>query len=106
MLTPHRLSQAVGFEAGIERLLNLSATGEVGFALFTGLNRGDEALVDNSFIAATDREILQDAGKFTAEIAQAHSETEFEKYRIMQDRIFESDFDQMIKQLPNLDAQP
>ena len=41
----------------------------------------------NRFIAATDREILQDAGKVTAEIAQAHAESEFEKYRIVQDRL-------------------
>jgi hypothetical protein len=53
----------------------------------------------NRFIAATDREILQDVGKVTAEIAQAHAESEFEKYRIVQDRLFESDFDQMIKEL-------
>jgi hypothetical protein len=50
----------------------------------------------NRFIAATDREILQDAGKVTTEIAQAHAESEFEKYRIVQDRLFESDFDRMI----------
>lgn len=54
----------------------------------------------NKFIEATDREILQNAGKVTAEIAKAHAETEFEKYRILQDRLFESDFDRMIKQLP------
>ena len=54
----------------------------------------------NRFIAATDREILQDAGKVTAEIAQAHAESEFEKYRIVQDRLFESDFDRMLKGLP------
>jgi len=54
----------------------------------------------NRFIAATDREILQDAGKVTAEIAQAHAESEFEKYRIVQDRLFESDFDRMMQQLP------
>ena len=54
----------------------------------------------NRFIAATDREILQDAGKVTAEIAQAHAESEFEKYRIVQDRLFESDFDRLIKELP------
>jgi len=53
----------------------------------------------NRFIEATDREILQDAGKVTAEIANAHAESEFEKYRIIQDRLFESDFDRMIKQL-------
>ena len=60
----------------------------------------------NRFIAATDREILQDAGKVTAEIAQAHAESEFEKYRIVQDRLFESDFDQMIKELPGKGGKP
>ncbi|MFA6960086.1 MAG: virulence RhuM family protein [Opitutaceae bacterium] len=54
----------------------------------------------NRFIAATDREILEDAGKVTAEIARAHAESEFEKYRIVQDRLYESDFDQVIKNLP------
>lgn len=54
----------------------------------------------NRFIDATDRKVLQDAGKVTAEIAKAHAETEFEKYRIIQDRLFESDFDRMIKNLP------
>ncbi len=53
----------------------------------------------NRFIEATDREILQDAGRVTAEIAKAHAESEFEKYRIVQDRLFESDFDRMVKQL-------
>jgi hypothetical protein len=51
----------------------------------------------NRFIEATDREILQDAGKVTAEIAKAHAESEFEKYRIVQDRLFESDFDRLVK---------
>ena len=36
----------------------------------------------NKFIEATDRDILQDAGRITAEIAKAHAEREFEKYRI------------------------
>ncbi|WP_198402041.1 virulence RhuM family protein [Flavobacterium crassostreae] len=53
----------------------------------------------NKFIEATDREILQNTGKVTAEIAKAHAETEFEKYRIIQDRLFESDFDKAIKRL-------
>ncbi|MFZ2853953.1 MAG: virulence RhuM family protein [Rhodocyclaceae bacterium] len=53
----------------------------------------------NRFIEATDREVLQDAGKVTAEIAKAHAESEFEKYRIVQDRLFESDFDRVIKQI-------
>lgn len=51
----------------------------------------------NKFIEATDREILQNAGKVTAEIAKAHAESEFEKYRIIQDRLFESDFDKIVK---------
>ena len=58
------------------------------------------------FIAATDREILQDAGKVTAEIAKSFAESEFEKYRIIQDHLFESDFDRLIKQLPNSGEQP
>ena len=53
----------------------------------------------NRFIEATDRKMLQDAGKVTAEIAKAHAESEFERYRIIQDRLFESDFDRMIKLL-------
>lgn len=53
----------------------------------------------NRFIEATDREILQDAGRVTAEIARAHAESEFEKYRIVQDRMFESDFDRAIRQV-------
>ena len=51
----------------------------------------------NRFIAATDRDILQDAGKVSAEIAKAHAISEFEKYRIVQDRLYESDFDKAIK---------
>ncbi|MCO5273840.1 MAG: virulence RhuM family protein [Flavobacteriales bacterium] len=57
----------------------------------------------NRFIAATDRDILQDAGKVTAEIAKAHAESEFEKYRIVQDRLYESDFDKQIKALDGLE---
>jgi hypothetical protein len=53
----------------------------------------------NRFLAATDREILQDAGKVTVEIAKAHAMSEFEKYRVVQDRLFESDFDRMLKLL-------
>lgn len=51
----------------------------------------------NRFIEATDREVLRDAGKVTAEIAKAHAESEFEKYRIVQDRLFESDFDRLLR---------
>ncbi len=57
----------------------------------------------NRFLAATDREVLQDAGKVTAEIARAHAESEFEKYRIVQDRLFESDFDRVVAETRRLD---
>ena len=51
----------------------------------------------NRFIEATDRAVLQDAGKVTAEIARTHAESEFEKYRIIQDRLYVSDFDRMLQ---------
>jgi hypothetical protein len=50
------------------------------------------------FIAMTDREILKDAGKITHELAKEFAETEFEKYRIVQDRLFQSDFDKFIEE--------
>lgn len=52
----------------------------------------------NRFIEATDREVLRDAGKVTAAIAKAHAESEFEKYRVRQDQLFESDFDRLTGQ--------
>lgn len=51
------------------------------------------------FLEFDDRQILQNSGKVTAKIAKEHAESEFEKYRIIQDRLFESDFDRVIKQL-------
>ncbi|NCU33480.1 MAG: cell filamentation protein Fic, partial [Candidatus Moranbacteria bacterium] len=54
------------------------------------------------FLKLWDRDILQDAGKVSAEIAKTHSESEFEKYRIVQDRLFESDFDRVLKQIEML----
>ena len=53
----------------------------------------------NSFIEMFDYGILQDAGKVSAEIAKLHAETEFEKYRIIQDRLFMSDFDKYMLEL-------
>ena len=51
------------------------------------------------FLEFDERNILEDSGKVTAEIANAHAESEFEKYRIVQDRLFESDFDKAVKQI-------
>ena len=52
----------------------------------------------NGFLTLWDREVLRDAGKITAELAKIHAETEFEKYRIIQDRLYISDFDQFIEE--------
>jgi hypothetical protein len=51
------------------------------------------------FLKSTDRQILENAGKITAEIAKQYAENEFEKYRVIQDRLFESDFDNFVKQM-------
>jgi hypothetical protein len=53
------------------------------------------------FLQHDDREILQNAGKISYEIAKEHAETEFEKYRIIQDQLFQSDFDKLINNLDN-----
>ncbi len=50
----------------------------------------------NRFIEMFEYGLLKDAGKVSAEIARLHSLTEFEKYRIIQDRLFESDFDRFV----------
>ena len=51
------------------------------------------------FLMADEREVLQDAGKITAEIAKSKAETEFEKYRVIQDRLFMSDYDKYLLEL-------
>ena len=58
------------------------------------------------FLEADDREILQSSGKVTALIAKSFAESEFEKYRIVQDRLFESDFDKEIKHLEGKHDKP
>lgn len=61
----------------------------------------------DKFLDVTDRPILVDAGKVTAEYAKEFAETEFEKYRVIQDRLFKSDFDKLDdKDLPSLDFTP
>jgi hypothetical protein len=53
----------------------------------------------DAFLQFNEEEVLQNAGKVTAEIAKAFAESEYEKYRPIQDRLFESDFDREIKKL-------
>ena len=58
----------------------------------------------NGFLTLWDREILKDAGKISAELAKMHAETEFEKYRIIQDRLYQSDFDQYMLKTGGLES--
>ena len=53
----------------------------------------------NGFIQMFEYGLLQDAGKVSAEIAKLHAETEFEKYRIVQDRLYKSDYDLYLEEL-------
>jgi hypothetical protein len=53
----------------------------------------------NAFLQFNERDILDNPGKVSREVARAFAESEFEKYRIVQDRLFESDFDRHIKKL-------
>jgi hypothetical protein len=53
----------------------------------------------DKFLDADERDILRDSGKITAQMAKEHAESEYEKYRIVQDRLFESDFDRELKKM-------
>ena len=54
-------------------------------------------------LTATQNEILTNAGKISMEVAKAHAETEWEKYRITQDRIYQSDFDLFLEDVKKLE---
>jgi hypothetical protein len=51
----------------------------------------------DAFLQFNEREVLENPGKVSAELAKEFAESEFEKYRIVQDRLFESDFDKELK---------
>lgn len=53
----------------------------------------------NAFIELFEYGLLKDAGKVSAEIARLHAETEFEKYRVIQDKLFLSDYDKYLLEL-------
>ncbi|MEI6033005.1 MAG: virulence RhuM family protein [Verrucomicrobiae bacterium] len=59
----------------------------------------------DAFLEFADRAVLADAGRVTAELAKQHAESEFEKFRIVQDRIFVSDFDQEVAKLQQKEGQ-
>lgn len=57
----------------------------------------------NGFLKLWDHEVLKDNGKISAEMAKLHAETEFEKYRIVQDQIYISDFDELLLNTKNIE---
>lgn len=52
----------------------------------------------DKFLLATDRDILNNAGKISMEIATEHALTQFEKYRVIQDKLYKNDFDKMLEE--------
>lgn len=61
----------------------------------------DWAIRIDRYLLADDRDILKDAGKISHEIACDKALTEFEKYRVIQDRLYQSDFDKLIESSNN-----
>ena len=57
----------------------------------------------NSFINLFEYGLLKDAGRVSAEIARLHAETEFEKYRVVQDRLFMSDYDRFLLEMKEVE---
>ena len=55
----------------------------------------------DAFLRFNDAEVLQDKGKVTAAIAKEFAESEFEKYRVIQDTLYQSDFDRLVQGLEN-----
>ncbi len=57
----------------------------------------------DAFLQFNEKDILTDSGKVSAEIARVFAETEFEKFRVIQDQVFESDFDKELKKITGKD---
>jgi hypothetical protein len=58
----------------------------------------------NNFINLFEYGLLKDAGRVSAEIARLHAETEFEKYRIIQDQLFLSDYDRFLLEMKEIES--
>ena len=64
--------------------------------IFNDSELQESSVIRKFRITAADRKVLQDAGQVSAEIACAHGLSEFEKYRVVQDRLYQSDFDKLM----------
>ncbi|MHB8280977.1 MAG: cell filamentation protein Fic, partial [Candidatus Humimicrobiaceae bacterium] len=60
-----------------------------------------DKLTLDAFLKFNERKVLDNPGQVSAKIAKSFVESEWEKYRIVQDRLFESDFDREVKKLLN-----
>lgn len=60
------------------------------------MTMADWAAKLDAFLQFNGEEVLRDKGKVTAAIAKAFAESEFEQYRIIQDQLYQSDFDRLI----------
>jgi hypothetical protein len=56
----------------------------------------------DAFLQFNEKDILTNSGKVTAEIAKSFAKNEFEKYRVIQDRLYESDFDKEMEKLKKM----
>ena len=84
--------------------LNRMVTAYLDFAENMALRKIPLTMADwemrlNAFIGMFEYGLLKDSGKVTAEIAKLHAETEFEKYRVIQDKLFLSDYDRYLLEL-------
>ena len=84
--------------------LNRMVTAYLDFAENMALRKIPLTMADwetrlNAFIGMFEYGLLKDSGKVTAEIAKLHAETEFEKYRVIQDKLFLSDYDKYLLEL-------
>ena len=82
--------------------LNLIVTGYLDFAQSMAKRHIPMTMEDwekrlNGFLVLWDRDVLADAGKVSAEMAKLHAESEWEKFRIIQDRLYQSDFDRFLQ---------
>jgi hypothetical protein len=88
---------AVGFKVNNERAVQFHKWANTIVKDYIPMTMQDWEVRLNRFIEMTDHEVLQDAGRVTAELAKEFAESEFEKYRIVQDRLFKSDFDKLLE---------
>lgn len=87
------------FFAKVQNKMHYAVHGHTAAERYIPMTMEDWARRLDLFLMVDEREILQDAGKITAEIAKEKAETEFEKYRVIQDRLYMSDFDRYLLEL-------